>query len=163
VIGSTKPESPPIFVVSGGVGTSSEQIVRTVLAQIPAADAPVIVVPHVRTVAHLEGIVERAAAAGGMVVYTLVDGELRNALGALARARGVFTLDLMGELLAHLAQVLGSSRLASRASTASSARRTSSAWRRSPSPSRTTTPNGSTSCRRPRSCWLVPPGWARPR
>ena len=107
MIESTKPESPPIFVVSGGVGTSSEQIVRTVLAQIPAADAPVIVVPHVRTVAHLEGIVERAAAAGGMVVYTLVDGELRNALGALARARGVFTLDLMGELLAHLAQVLG--------------------------------------------------------
>ena len=44
---STRPEATPIFVVSGGVGTSGEQIVRTVLAQFPAADAPVIVVPHV--------------------------------------------------------------------------------------------------------------------
>jgi len=104
---SISSEASPIFVVSGGLGTSGEQIVRTVLAQFPALEPPVVVVPHVRLTADLEEVVERAAGSGGTVVYTLVDGELRNALGALARARGVFAVDLMGELLGHLSQVLG--------------------------------------------------------
>jgi hypothetical protein len=104
---SIRSEAPPIFLVSGGLGTSGEQIVRTVLAQFPAPEPPVVVVPRVRRVAELEGVVERAAATGGTIVYTLVNGELRDALGALAQARRVFAIALMGELLSHLAQVLG--------------------------------------------------------
>jgi hypothetical protein len=34
---SNAAEEHPIFIVSGGVGTSGEQIVRTVLTQFPAA------------------------------------------------------------------------------------------------------------------------------
>lgn len=96
---------PPVFVVSGATGASGEQLVRTVLAQFHRS-APVILVPHVRTYADLEAIVEQAVCTGGTVVYTLVNGQLRNMLGSLAQTRSVIAIDLMGPLLEHLTAVL---------------------------------------------------------
>jgi hypothetical protein len=44
----------PVFVVSGGEGSSGEQLARTVLAQFPDVNVPVVIVPHVRTSEDLE-------------------------------------------------------------------------------------------------------------
>jgi regulator of PEP synthase PpsR (kinase-PPPase family) len=96
----------PIFVISGGAGASGVQLVRTALAQFPAADVPVIVVPHVRQVEQLETIVARAAAAAGAIVHTLVDADVRRALVDLAQAQQVPAIDLMGPLLDHLTAAL---------------------------------------------------------
>jgi regulator of PEP synthase PpsR (kinase-PPPase family) len=98
---------PPIYIVSGGVGASGEQVVRTALAQFDGADVPVVVVPRVRRPDELAAVVGEAAAAGGTIVHTLVDAELRGALAQLARARRVTAIDLMGDLLARLTGVLG--------------------------------------------------------
>ena len=69
--------SPAAYVVSGGVGASGEQLVRTALAQFDDVDVPVVVVPRVRSIEQLEGAVNQAAARGGMIVHTLVDLEMR--------------------------------------------------------------------------------------
>jgi regulator of PEP synthase PpsR (kinase-PPPase family) len=101
----TKP--PPIYIVSGGVGASGEQLVYTVLAQFPESRVPVITVSHVRRPEQIEDVVTRAEATRGTIVHTLVDGPLRSYLVQLAQERGVVTIDLMGALMSRLAELLG--------------------------------------------------------
>jgi regulator of PEP synthase PpsR (kinase-PPPase family) len=98
---------PPIYIVSGGVGASGEQLVNTVLAQFPDSEVPVITVAHVRHLEQIEEVVSQAATSGGSVVHTLVDDHLRVTLTRLAQEWGVVSIDLMGGLLSRLSQVLG--------------------------------------------------------
>jgi len=98
--------SLPLYVVSGGVGTSGEQLVRTALAQFQDANVQIVIVPHVRQVTQLEEVVKQAASTDGIIVHTLVDVELRQALIRLARDRNVTAIDPIGRLLSHLADVL---------------------------------------------------------
>lgn len=106
---TTAPEpASPIYIVSGGHGTSGEQVANTALAQFPAAAVPVITIPNVRTREQVDDAVARAGAHGGTLVYTLVDSALRARLAELARERGVPAIDLMGPLLDRLALVTGS-------------------------------------------------------
>jgi len=99
--------TPPIYVVSGGVGTSGMQLTRTALAQFPNGDVSVIVVPHVRSEEQLEQIVEQAASRQGIVVHTLVDTVLRSQLIDLARHNHIAAIDLIGPLLQRLSGLLG--------------------------------------------------------
>ncbi len=96
-----------ILIVSGGTGFSGEQLLRTVLAQFPAAAVEISVIPGVRRSEQLENVVERAQLTGGLIAHTLVDDELRLTLERLARSHGVLAVDLMGPLLAQLQVVLG--------------------------------------------------------
>ena len=102
-----KASLPPVYIVSGGTGASGEQLVHTVLAQFPDSQAPVVTVSYVRHIAQVEEVVARAASTGGTLVHTMVDAGLRRALIQLAQARGVVSIDLMGDLLSHLTMVLG--------------------------------------------------------
>lgn len=97
----------PIFIVSGGAGTSGEQVVNTVLAQFPDNGVPVVVEGNIRLGSQIERVVNEARERSGTIVHTLVDSVLRNALIRLAREQGVFEVDLMGMLLDRLASVLG--------------------------------------------------------
>ncbi|MCZ7544303.1 MAG: kinase/pyrophosphorylase [Anaerolineae bacterium] len=103
----TDHEDRPIYVVSGGTGASGEQVVRTALAQFREADAPVVVVPHVRSAVQLEQVVAEAAASQGTVVHTLVDAGLRDRLIQLAHEHNVEAVDLIGGLLSRLTTLLG--------------------------------------------------------
>jgi hypothetical protein len=103
---SSQQSKPPIFIVSGGVGASGEQLVRTALAQFPGVGVPVIVVPHVRAVAQVEKAVEQAAETGGIIVHTLVDAEMRETLVRLARERNVTAIDPISRLLSRLSSML---------------------------------------------------------
>jgi regulator of PEP synthase PpsR (kinase-PPPase family) len=98
---------PPIYIVSGGVGASGEQLVHTALAQFPDNDVPVIVVGNVRETAQIDHVIVRAKDSGGTIAHTLVDAGLRGYLVERARAVGLATFDLMGPLLERMAQVLG--------------------------------------------------------
>src|SRR3954454_23137357 len=97
--------SCPIFIISGGLGASAEHVVRTALAQFERPDPPLVLVPHVRTIAQVEHVVSQAAALGSMIVHTLVEDELRATLIRLSEMQHVVALDLMGPLLDHLAAV----------------------------------------------------------
>lgn len=69
--GSEKIESPipPIYIVSGGVGASGEQLVNTVLAQFPQCAVPVITVGNVRRREQIESVVAQAKENGGTIVH----------------------------------------------------------------------------------------------
>lgn len=99
--------APPIYIVSGGVGNSGEQVVRTALAQFRGIDVSVVIVPRVNTVEQIREVVERAAANRGTIVHTFVDGQLRNALLNLVREYNVTAIDLMGHLITHLTNIFG--------------------------------------------------------
>ncbi len=55
---------PRIFVVSGGMGTTGEQLARTALAQFEGSGVSIAVVPGVRTASEVQEAVNRAAGAG---------------------------------------------------------------------------------------------------
>lgn len=99
--------TPPIYIVSGGMGASGGQLARTALAQFEDADHEIILVPQVREEAQLEEVVAQAAANGGTIIHTLVDSDLRERMSDLAREHNVAALDLMGPLLLHLTRFLG--------------------------------------------------------
>ncbi len=96
----------PVYVVSGGVGASGEQLVQTVLAQFPDNTVPVITVGNVRQATQIKRVVAQAKQAGGIVVHTLVDDHLRRTLIDLARDEDVAAIDLMGPLLSRLEGML---------------------------------------------------------
>lgn len=100
-------QTPAIFIVSGSTGSSGMQMVRTALAQFQTDTVNVVNISQVRRVEQLEAIVQDAADAGAIIVHTLVNADVRNQLVALADARGVVAVDLMGPLLHELAQRLG--------------------------------------------------------
>lgn len=98
---------PPIFIISGGIGASGEQVVNTVLAQFPDNTVPVVSIPNVRHPAQFEGVIAQARELGGTVVHTLVDSKLRERLTELVHKNDVTAIDLMGLLLERLTTVLG--------------------------------------------------------
>jgi hypothetical protein len=100
-------QSPTIFIVSGSTGASGTTLVRTALAQFQNQDVMVVNVPQVRRVEQLEAIVQQAVETNGIIVHTLVNSSIRSQLVALAQAKGVSTIDLMGALLHQLSQRLG--------------------------------------------------------
>lgn len=98
--------APPIYIVSGGMGTSGEQLAKTALAQFDGTEVPVEIVPHVTRQAVLEDVVTRAEANGGIIVHTLVNADLRETLQALARDHNVPAVDLIGPLLLQVARLV---------------------------------------------------------
>ncbi|CAG0929326.1 Putative pyruvate, phosphate dikinase regulatory protein [Thermoflexales bacterium] len=97
---------PPIYIVSGGIGASGEQLVQTVLTQFPDSNVPLITVGNVRQATQIKRVVAQAQKTGGTIVHTLVDDRLRHRLIDLALAANVVAVDLMGSLLSRLETVL---------------------------------------------------------
>jgi regulator of PEP synthase PpsR (kinase-PPPase family) len=81
--------------------------VYTVLAQFPESNVPVVTMSRVHRIEEIEDIVAKAAATSGTIVHTLVDDRLREALIHLGLKRSVVTIDLMGNLMSRLTDVLG--------------------------------------------------------
>ena len=98
---------PPVYIVSGGSGASGQLIAETALAQFPSLRLPVILRNNVRSLQQVEIAVKEAAADGGTMVHTLVDGGLREGLIRLGKKHGVVTIDLMGPLLEQVAGQTG--------------------------------------------------------
>lgn len=98
---------PAIFIVSGGVGASGEQLVYTVLAQFPGQKIQVSTIGHVRQPEQIVSLVEQAQACQGCIVATLVDAGLRSLLVAEAHQKNVPVVDLMGPLIGWLTSATG--------------------------------------------------------
>lgn len=101
-----KPRLHPIFILSGGMGASAEQVVHTVLAQFPDNHIQITTIPSLRTEDQVLEALQHAQARSATVVYTLVDRDLRQYTCQKAQDLGVFAIDLMGDLIEHLAVVL---------------------------------------------------------
>lgn len=98
---------PNIYVVSGGLGTGAERIVRATLAQFKGVEVPIHLVPHVVDMDQLEAVIADARNNSGIIVHTLVNTDLRNSLINSAHNNNVQTIDLQGALLLQLTRLLG--------------------------------------------------------
>lgn len=92
-------KQPPIFIVSGGVGSSGEQVVHTLLAQFPDIQPPVITLGNIRSAEQVLKAVARAKKKAGLIVHTLIDSQLRHQLAQQSEQEGVVAIDLMGDVM----------------------------------------------------------------
>ncbi|MDF1701568.1 MAG: kinase/pyrophosphorylase [Planctomycetota bacterium] len=101
-----------IVAVSDATGETAEQASKAALAQVGQHDDRAVrTFPNTRTQKALEKALVRARDLGGLVVYTLVDKELRGAIKDLAQVHGVIAIDLIGGLIRDLAGHLDASPL----------------------------------------------------
>lgn len=97
-----EPTTIQVFLLSGGIGASGEQLVNTILAQFPGRPAQVTIHGNLRSPAQIERILQRAVQVDAILVYTLVDGALRQRLAERAAELGLVAIDLMGDLIGEL-------------------------------------------------------------
>jgi regulator of PEP synthase PpsR (kinase-PPPase family) len=102
----TTKSAPPVYIVSGSMGASGEQLVRTILAQFENVHVPVKIVPRIHDQDQIERVVKKAASNNGIIVHTLVNSDLRRAMIDQAKAQNVFALDMVGPLIEHLVDLL---------------------------------------------------------
>lgn len=101
-----------IYVVSDATGSTGETVVRAALTQFQSSDVIVYRIPGVRTSQRVREVVEEASRTGGIIVYTMVSSECRQAMLAEGRQQNVDTIDLLGPLLTRLTDLLDISPLA---------------------------------------------------
>lgn len=95
-----------IFAVSDATGTTSERVLRAALSQFDASQITVTRYGGIRTAEQISEIVHEAELKDGFIVHTFVGEELRRIVLKEGRDHNVTTIDLMGPLLARLAELL---------------------------------------------------------
>jgi regulator of PEP synthase PpsR (kinase-PPPase family) len=96
----------PIFVVSGGKGIAGDSVVQSILIQFPNNLVPVIIVPNVLTPESVWEAVEKALNAGGVIVHTMVNPDIRKILVEACNKKNVRHFDLVGGLSDYLSDLL---------------------------------------------------------
>jgi regulator of PEP synthase PpsR (kinase-PPPase family) len=95
-----------LYVVSDGTGQTGTAVLEASLVQFQGQDYAIVRKSQVRTVPQVEEIVEEAARTRGVVFYTLVAGNTRDAMHRAAAHHAVSTVDILGQPLAALHDVL---------------------------------------------------------
>jgi len=96
-----------IHVISDSTGETAERVVRSALAQFATGSARIVKHSRVREVADLQAIFRTAEEDGLLVVYTLVNPELRDAAMHMAVEHTVECIDPLGGMVAKLGTLLG--------------------------------------------------------
>jgi hypothetical protein len=99
--------APRIYIISGGIGASAEQVVHTVLAQFPEDAVQISTLGHVREREQIAEVIRQAQCDTCLVVHTLIDTQLRAFLVEEAARQHVPAIDLMGPLVAWVTQKIG--------------------------------------------------------
>ncbi|MCB0168042.1 MAG: kinase/pyrophosphorylase [Anaerolineae bacterium] len=103
----TGPTAPPtIFVLSGSLGASGEQLVHKVLAQFQSDSALVKICPRIHHPEQIEPIVAKASQTSSIIVNTMVNKKLTQDLMKLAEEQQVVVIDIVSSLLDHLSILL---------------------------------------------------------
>lgn len=92
-----------VFVISDGTGRTAVQILEAALTQFPDTEVEITVRPQIRTNRQVIDIITEAREADGFIVHTVVSRQLRDYLIQSGKLHRVETIDLMGPLLAQLA------------------------------------------------------------
>jgi [pyruvate, water dikinase]-phosphate phosphotransferase / [pyruvate, water dikinase] kinase len=101
-----------VLIVSDATGDTCDMVVRAALSQFQGTEVILDRYPHVRTMAQISEILQRARELNGVVVYTMVSVELRQRMLAAGLEVGVTTLDILGPILTRLSHHLELSPLA---------------------------------------------------
>lgn len=98
--------SQKLFILSGGVGASGEQLVRTVMAQFPHSEILIEIFPKIFALEQVDQILTEALKQEAIVVHTFVDPSLREKARRTAEELGLTAVDLVGPLMEILTQRL---------------------------------------------------------
>ncbi len=98
-------EDMTVFVVSDGTGDTGSAAVRAAMIQFRNRWR-LRVFRDARTISEVRRIIAQAAEVGALVVFSLVEGEVVEALTREAEERGVVVVDLLGPLIRRVAQRL---------------------------------------------------------
>src|SRR5437763_13528057 len=94
-------------MVSDSTGETAQRLVQALEAQFPEQDFVEIRHPRVETVPGLQLAVERMKGRAAVVVYTLVEPELRASMRTLCRRAKLHYCDLLGHPIDAVARVSG--------------------------------------------------------
>ena len=100
------PAIPPIFIISGGAGALGKHVARIALSQFPGPNPQVIVIPQVCNRQQVAEAIDQVVARRGIIIHTMVDPHMRQALIELAREYRVTAIDTIGDPLAELTVML---------------------------------------------------------
>ena len=106
------PPAPPdarksIYVISDSTGETGAKVVQAALLQFRHEQVRLRIFSNVRDTAEILKTIDKAAAEGALVVYTLVNAEQRMAAHDRAAQYGVRALGLMGALMTRIGRWLG--------------------------------------------------------
>src|SRR5216110_935793 len=96
-----------LHIVSDSTGETAARLVQALEAQFPEQEFEEVRHPRVETVDDLERAVRSARGHAAVVVYTLVDLEMRDAMRRLCRRARVHYCDLLGHPIDAVARVSG--------------------------------------------------------
>lgn len=99
--------NPVIFIVSDSLGETAEFVARAAASQFNHGQFEIRRVPYVGDHSVLEQVMDDASAVPSIIAYTLVVSGLREDLEAMAAARGIPTVDILGPLMGMLAKATG--------------------------------------------------------
>jgi hypothetical protein len=97
--------NPVIFIVSDSLGETAEFVARAAASQYNHGQFEIRRVPYVSDHEAMEQVIAEASAVSSIIAYTLVIPGLREDLEAMAAARGIPTVDILGPMLNALAKV----------------------------------------------------------
>ena len=100
-------EAVELHVVSDSTGETAHRIVQAVEAQFPEGEFRLVRHPRVDTVTDLQLAVERMRGRPAVVIYTLVEPELRETMRTLCRRARLHYCDLLGHPIDAVAKVSG--------------------------------------------------------
>jgi regulator of PEP synthase PpsR (kinase-PPPase family) len=99
--------NPAIFIVSDSLGETAESVVRAAASQFNHGHFEIRRIPYVSDHNVLEQVIAEAGAVPSIIAYTLVVSGLREDLEAMATAKGIPTVDILGPLVNVLSRETG--------------------------------------------------------
>lgn len=106
-ITADRDKQPAVFVVSDSVGETADFVARAAVSQFNSGFIDIRRVPFVNNVSHIKEIVKEAKEVSGVIAYTIVLPELKDALVNEAESLGVPIVDILGPMVSALARVSG--------------------------------------------------------
>jgi [pyruvate, water dikinase]-phosphate phosphotransferase / [pyruvate, water dikinase] kinase len=103
------PARPPVelHIVSDSTGETAARLVAALEAQFPEQPFEEIRHPQIQTIDDLQLAVNRAKGRSAVMVYTLVDREMRESMRTLCRSARLHYCDLLGHPIESIAKVSG--------------------------------------------------------
>ncbi len=100
-------QTSKVFIVSDALGGTAERLFRAAIVQFGHHEVPMTRVPNVRSRAQIDQLFEEVVRyPRPIVLYTLVEAELRTYVAAQAEHFGVSAIDVLGPLLDRLSTAL---------------------------------------------------------
>lgn len=98
---------PVVYILSDSVGETAELVARAAASQFDGGSIEIRRVPYVNDPREIPEIIEEVKQIRGMIAYTLVLPELKEALEREAQKYNIITVDLMSSMLDALAKLHG--------------------------------------------------------